>query len=329
MSASQEGEGVTHMTNEKQYRPLDAMVYPRFEGIRTFMRLPHVTDLAGVDFAVAGVPFDTGGTFRVGARFGPEGIRQHSMLLRPYHPEHHLDIFQYCAGVDYGDLPVIPGYLPESHVQIEAGARPLFAAGLIPIFLGGDHSVSLPLLRAAAAAHGPVALIQFDSHGDLWPGYFGGKDTHGTPFRRAVEAGLLDTARSCQIGLRGSVYGEEDIDMSRQLFEVVTAVELHTIGIPETIRRIRQRVGSGPVYLTFDIDFIDPAFAPGTGTPEVGGFNGAQCLQLLRGLAGLNFIGFDLVEVMPAYDPAHITSLLAANLVYEFIALIALQKRDT
>jgi agmatinase len=251
------------------------------------------------------------------------------MLLRPYHPEQHIAIFEHCAGVDYGDLPVTPGYLPESHRQIEEGAKALFEAGVIPIFLGGDHSVSLPLLRAAVASHGPVALIQFDSHGDLWHSYFGGKDTHGTPFRRAVEEGLLDTARSCQIGLRGSVYGEEDIEMSRELFEVVTAVELHEIGVKETLGRIQKRVGQDPVYVTFDIDFVDPAFAPGTGTPEVGGFTGAQCLQLLRGLTGLHFIGFDVVEVMPAYDPANLTSLLAANLVYEFMALIALQKRKT
>jgi len=250
------------------------------------------------------------------------------MLLRPYHAEHNIDIFKYCSGVDYGDLPVTPGYLPESHAQIEAGANKLFSAGVTPIFIGGDHSVSLPLLRAAAATHGPVALIQFDSHGDLWHGYFGGKDTHGTPFRRAVEEGLLDTSRSSQIGLRGSVYDANDVGMSRELFEVVTAVELHEIGVPETIQRIRKRTGSGKVYLTFDIDFIDPAYAPGTGTPEVGGFNGAQCLQLVRGLAGLDFIGFDLVEVMPAYDPANVTSLLAANLIYEFMALIALQKQD-
>lgn len=315
------------MADQKKYGPLNAMEYPRFEGVRTFMRLPYVTDLTDVDFALVGVPFDTGGTFRVGARFGPEGIRTHSMLLRPFHPEHHIDIFKVCSGIDFGDLPVTPGYLPESHAQIEAGANKIFAAGAIPIFMGGDHSVSLPLLRAAAAAHGPVALIQFDSHGDLWHGYFGGKDTHGTPFRRAVEEGLLDTGRSSQIGLRGSVYDESDVGMSRELFEVVTAVELHEIGVPETIRRVRERAGTGKVYLTFDIDFVDPSVAPGTGTPEVGGFNAAQCLQLVRGLAGLQFVGFDLVEVMPAYDPANVTSLLAANLIYEFMALIALQKQ--
>jgi agmatinase len=310
------------------YRPVDAMMYPRYSGIRTFMRLPHVTDLSGVDFAIVGVPFDTGGTYRVGARFGPEGIRQESMLLRPYNPALDVAIFDICSGVDYGDLPTVPGYLPESHQAITAGAATVFASGATPIFLGGDHSVSLPLLRAAAAKYGPVALVHFDSHSDLWHGYFGGKDTHGTPFRRALEEGLLDVRRSSQIGLRGSLYDAGDLNMSYDAgFHVVTGPELHEQGVPKTIAQVRERVGDGPAYLTFDIDFVDPAFAPGTGTPEVGGFTGAECLQLVRGLVGVNFIGFDLVEVMPPYDPAGVTSLLAANLVHEFISLIALQRR--
>jgi agmatinase len=317
------------MTSDKRYRPVDAMVYPRFSGIRTFMRLPYVTDLTGVDFAVVGVPFDTGGTFRVGARFGPEGIRSQSMLLRPYNPALKVPIFDICSGVDYGDLPVTPGYLPESHQQIKDGAAAVFASGATPIFLGGDHSVSLPLLRAAAGKHGPVALIHFDSHSDLWPAYFGGKDTHGTPFRRAFEEGLLDTARSSQIGLRGSLYDESDATMTTEVgMQLITGPELHEIGVAETIRRVRSRVGDGPIYVTFDIDFVDPAYAPATGTPEVGGFTSAQCLQLVRGLAGLNLIGFDLVEVMPPYDPqGGVTCLLAANLVYEFISLIALGRK--
>lgn len=318
------------MSAKQSYRPVDAMVYPRFSGIRTFMRLPHVTDLAGVDFAVVGVPFDTGGTFRVGARFGPEGIRSQSMLLRPYNPALNISIFDVCSGVDYGDLSVIPGYLPESHQQIEEGAKTVYASGATPVFLGGDHSVSLPLLRATAKQFGPVALIHFDSHSDLWHGYFGGKDTHGTPFRRAYEEGLIDTARSTQAGLRGSVYGQDDVQMTLDLgFQLISGVEMHEIGMPETIRRIRERVGSGPAYLTFDIDFVDPAYAPATGTPEVGGFTSAQCLQLVRGLVGVNMVGFDLVEVMPPYDPAGgVTCLLAANLVYEFISLIALQRQQ-
>ncbi len=318
------------MSEQKKYQPTDAMVYPRFSGIRTFMRLPHVVDLKGVDFAIAGVPFDTGGTYRVGARFGPEGIRSASVLLRPYNPEHEISIFDVCSGVDYGDLPVTPGYLPESHRQIEEGAKTLFASQATPIFMGGDHSVSLPLLRAAAAKHGPVALIQFDSHGDVWHGYFGGKDTHGTPFRRAIEEGLLDVARSSQIGLRGSVYDAGDLQVSVDLgFQLITASQLHEIGIPAVLEMVRTRVGDGPAYLTFDIDFVDPAYAPGTGTPEVGGFTGAQSLQLLRGLTDINFIGYDLVEVMPPYDPAGITSLLAANLLYEFISLEAVKRRGS
>ncbi len=317
------------MTDVKRYRPADAMQSPRFSGIRTFMRLPYVTDLSGVDFAVVGVPFDTGATFRVGARFGPEAIRNESMLLRPYNPVLDVDIFEVCSGVDYGDLPVSPGYLPESHRQIAEGAATLFASGVTPLFLGSDHSVSLPLLRAAAARYGPLALIHFDSHNDLFYGYYGGKDTHGTPFRRALEEGLIDTAHSIQVGLRGSAYNAEDAHMSQDAgFQVISGPELHDIGVAEAIKRIRQRAGQATAYLTFDIDFVDPAFAPGTGTPEVGGFIGIQCLQLVRGLAGINFVGFDLVEVLPKYDPAGITALLAANLVHEFISLIALWRRD-
>ncbi|MCA9950912.1 MAG: agmatinase [Anaerolineales bacterium] len=318
------------MTQQKKYRPLDAMIYPRFEGIRTFMRLPHETNLTEVDFAIVGVPFDTGATFRVGARFGPEGIRNNSLLLRPYHPTHAVNIFTWLSAVDYGDLPITPGYLAESHAQIEAGATAVFDADVTPIFLGGDHSISLPLLRAAYKKYGPLALIHFDAHSDLWPGYFGGKDTHGTPFARAVEAGLIDTSRSSQIGLRGPVYDEADMTLSIDAgFHVVTGPQLHAQGIPKTVEQVLERVGLGPVYLSFDIDFVDPAFAPGTGTPEVGGFSGADCLQLLRGLVGVDFVAYDLVEVLPAYDPAQVTALLAANLVYEFLALTAVQKRKS
>lgn len=311
------------------YRPIDSMVLPRFAGVRTFMRLPHVTDLEGVDFAVVGVPFDTGSTFRVGARFGPEGIRSASVLLRPYNPGHRIGIFDYCAGVDYGDLPVIPGYLPQSHQRIKEEAIRIFEKGVVPIFLGGDHSVSLPLLRAVHAVHGPVALVHLDSHSDLWAAYYGGLDTHGTPFRRAVEENLLDLSRSIQVGLRGPVYDSSDMVLSREMgFDVVMADELHARGVEDVVRQIRERVGDGPAYLSFDIDFVDPAFAPGTGTPEVGGFTSAQSQQLIRGLAGINFLGFDIVEVMPPYDPAGVTSLLAANIAYEFISLVAVRERD-
>jgi len=308
--------------------PVDAMVYPRFEGIRTFMRLPHVTDLAGVDLAVVGVPFDTGGTYRVGARFGPSGIRQESMLLRPYHAEHDVDVVETLSLVDYGDLPVTPGYLPESHAQIAGAAGALLDAGVVPVFLGGDHSVSLPLLRAVAKRHGPVGLVHFDAHNDLWHSYFGGKDTHGTPFRRAVEEGLLDVGRSIQVGLRGSLYGPDDVSISESLgLAMIRAPEMHRLGVPAVLERIRARAEGGPLYLSFDIDFLDPVYAPGTGTPEVGGATGLQALELLRGLVGLPFVAFDLVEVMPPYDVGGLTALLAANLTYEMIALEAVRRR--
>ncbi|MFA5551486.1 MAG: agmatinase [Trueperaceae bacterium] len=310
------------------YKPLDAMVFPRFEGIRTFMRLPHVTDLQNVDLAIVGVPFDTGATYRVGARFGPSGIRNESLLLRPYNPELKVNLFEHLSAVDYGDLPVTPGYLPESHAQITEAARAVFAAGVTPIFLGGDHSVSLPLLRALVERTGPVGLVHFDAHNDLWHSYFGGKDTHGTPFRRAVEEGLLDVTRSVQVGIRGSLYGAEDVSITEELgLALITGPDMHRLGIPAVLERIRQRAGTGPLYLSFDIDFLDPVYAPGTGTPEVGGATGVQALELLRGLAGLNFVAYDLVEVMPNYDSANVTSLLAANLVYEMMSLAAVRRR--
>ena len=312
----------------KKYEPLNAMEYPRFEGIRTFMRLPHVTDLTDVDFALVGVPFDTGATFRVGARFGPSGIRDNSLLLRPYNPAQDIEIFKYCNGVDYGDLPIIPGYLTESHQLIKEGTKDLLDTGIKPIFMGGDHSVSLPILRAVKEKLGPVALVHFDAHSDLWHGYFDSKDTHGTPFRRALEEELIDPSRSSQIGLQGPLYDKEDYNMSRDAgLLTIPGPELHKIGIEKAIEIVKERTGDGPAYLTFDIDFVDPAYAPGTGTPEAGGFTGYDSISFVRGLTGINFIGFDMVEVMPGYDPAHVTSLLAANIIYEFITLIALSKK--
>lgn len=313
----------------KAYRPPNSPTSPRFSGIRTFMRLPYVTDLEDVDFAIVGVPFDTGATYRVGARFGPSAIRDESFLLKPYNPAQKVNIFDVCSGVDYGDLPTMPGYLPEAHHLIEEGAGSIFASRAIPVFLGGDHSVSLPLLRAAAGRYGSLALVHFDSHNDLHKGYFGGKDTHGTPFRRALEEGLIDPARSSQIGIRGSLY---DADVEKEAeeagFRVFTAPEIHRRGLGWVLEGVRERAGDSLAYLTFDIDFADPAFAPGTGTPVVGGFTSAQCLELVQGLAGLNFVGYDLVEVLPAHDPAGVTALLAAGLVYEFLSLIAISRRS-
>tara|TARA_B100000287_G_scaffold435015_1_gene501423 strand:+ start:1158 stop:2111 length:954 start_codon:yes stop_codon:yes gene_type:complete len=311
-----------------KYKPLDAMEYPRFEGIRTFMRLPHITDFQDVDFLIAGVPFDTGGTFRVGARFGPSGIRENSLLLRPYNPAQEIEIFDYCNGIDFGDLPIVPGYLAESHKMIKDNASEIFQAEATPVFIGGDHSISLPLLRAAKEKFGPVSLVHFDAHSDLWHGYFDKKDTHGTPFRRALEENLIDPSSSCQIGLRGSLYDKKDSTMSEdEGLLCITGPELHNIGIKNAIKLVKKRVGNNPAYLTFDIDFLDPAYAPGTGTPEAGGFTGYEAMMFIRGLKDINFIGYDLVEVMPGYDPTQMTCLLAANIIYEFISLIALQKK--
>ena len=313
-----------------KHEPLDAMEYPRFEGIRTFMRLPHITDLQDVDFLIAGVPFDTGGTFRVGARFGPSGIRENSMLLRPYNPAQDIEIFDYCSGIDFGDLPIVPGYLAESHKMIKNNADIIFQSQSTPVFIGGDHSISLPLLRAAKEQFGPLALVHFDAHSDLWHGYFNKKDTHGTPFRRAIEEKLIDPSLSCQIGLRGPLYDKNDSTMSEdEGLLAITGPELHQIGIDRAIKLVKERVGNGPAYLTFDIAFLDPAYAPGTGTPEAGGFTGYESIRFIRGLKNIDFVGFDLVEVMPGYDPTQMTCLLAANIIYEFISLIALQKKTS
>ena len=312
----------------KKHAPLGAMEYPRFEGLRTFMRLPHTTNLDNVDFLVAGIPFDTGATFRVGARFGPSGIRDNSLLLRPYNPAQNIEIFKYCSGIDYGDIPIVPGYLPESHKLIEKETASLFKPNIVPIFMGGDHSISLPILRSIKKKHGPVGLIHFDAHSDLWHGYYDNKDTHGTPFRRAIEEDLIDPSLSCQIGLRGPLYDKNDFSMSEDAGLLsITGPELHSMGIQKALSLVKNRIGNKKAYLTFDIDFIDPAFAPGTGTPEAGGFTGYDAISFVRGLKEINFIGFDMVEVMPPYDPAHITSLLAANIIYEFISLIAIQKK--
>jgi agmatinase len=312
-----------------RYEPADSFETPRFSGVRTFMRLPNVQDLENADAAIVGAPFDTGTTFRVGARFGPEGIRSASHLLRPYNPSLDVIIFDHLSVIDYGDVPVVPGYIEESYRRIKEGLEPIHRAGVIPIVLGGDHSIALPELRAAAAVHGPLALVQFDSHPDTWDAYFGEKHTHGTPFRRAVEEGLLRPECSIQVGMRGSIYDAGDWDDARELgFDLVPTDAIRKLGIDETIARIRERVGDAKVYVSFDVDFVDPAFAPGTGTPEIGGFTSREAQEFVRGLAGMDVVGCDVVEVYPAYDPAQITALLAANVAHEFLSLIAARRKN-
>ncbi|MEJ2167002.1 MAG: agmatinase [Desulfobacterales bacterium] len=310
------------------FKPITPQQQPKFAGIKTFMRLPHSQTIRGIDFAVGGVPWDGATSYRTGQRLGPDAIRKVSTTLRPYNLALDVDIFEHCSGVDFGDVPVVAGYIEETYTRIEAALSPLVAAGAIPVLMGGDHSVTLPELRAVAKTHGPVALIHFDAHTDTNDQYFGKPYYHGSPFRRAVEENIVVAENSIQVGLRGSVYSKDAYGDSAALgFSVITMSAAREMGIYKLVETVRDRIGQAKVFVTFDIDVVDPAFAPGTGTPEVGGFTGEEALELVRGLKGLNFVGFDVVEVLPAYDPAEITALLAANIVYEFLSLIALNKK--
>ena len=309
------------------YRPLDAQVIPRFAGVRTFMRAPHVTDLDGVDAAAFGIPFDTGTSFRTGSRFGPEAIRSASALLRPYNPAVAVNIVEALSIVDFGDVPVSPGHTERTYAQVEEALAPLVDTGVFTLAMGGDHSVTLPELRAVARRHGRLCLVQLDAHADTWEEYFGQKYFHGTTFKRAVEEGLLDARASVQAGMRGSNYGADDIGVAEELgFTVIASEDLRALGAEAYGALVRNKVGERPVFLSFDIDFLDPAFAPGTGTPEVAGFSTAEALAFLRALRGIDLVGADVVEVAPAYDgPGQQTALAAANVMYELLALRALR----
>lgn len=313
-----------------EFKPVTPLQQPKFAGIKTFMRLPHTQRIADIDFAVAGVPWDGATSYRTGQRAAPDAIRKVSVTLRPYNLELEVDIFKHCAGVDYGDLPVVPGYIEDTYTAVETALHPLVAGGVIPVLMGGDHSITLPELRAVAGVHGPVALIHFDSHTDTNDRYFGKPYYHGSPFRRAVEENLLLVENSIQVGMRGSVYSKDAYADSAALgFRVVTMSAARQLGLAKLTEAIKKRVGPHRVFVTFDIDVIDPAYAPGTGTPEIGGFTSGEAIDLVRGLKGLNFVGFDVVEVLPEKDPAEITALLAANIVYEFLSLTALNKRNS
>ena len=315
------------MTEPPRYGPPDASRAPRYTGVRTFARCPFVRDLEGVDVAAVGVPFDTATSFRPGARFGPEAIRSASALLRPWHPVLEVDVFAGRSVIDYGDLDVTPGNAERTAAQVAEGLGAVLAAGAVPIVLGGDHSVAIGELRAHAAAAGePVAVVLLDAHADTWDQYYGERYFHGTVFRRAVEEGAVAPERSVLAGMRGGLYGQADVDDARGLgFDFVPDAELRALGPDGFASRVRARVGEGPAVLGFDVDFVDPAFAPGTGTPEAGGFSSFEALSLLRALRGMRFRGFDVVEVAPPYDgPGQPTALLAANVAWEFLALSAL-----
>jgi agmatinase len=307
------------------YRPIDARIYPRFAGVRTFMRLPHVADLTGVDAAVYGIPFDTAVTFRPGARFGPEAIRSASALLRPFHSGFGIDLCETLSIVDYGDLPVAPGDTEGTYRRVEEALAPVVEAGAFPLALGGDHSITLAELRVNAKRHGPLALVQLDAHGDTWDEYFDQKYFHGTTFRRAAEEGLIDPTASVQAGMRGPLFQSSDLDDGRALgFQVIPSEELRELGPEAYGELVRQRVAGRPVFLSFDVDFLDPAFAPGTGTPEIAGFSTAEATAFLRSLKGIALAGADVVEVSPSYDgPGQTTALAAANVAWEILTLRA------
>jgi agmatinase len=294
------------------------------------MRLPHTRQLDGVDVAVLGIPFDTGSPFRVGCRFGPGAIRAMSLMLRPINPYQDLNVFEECAIVDYGDADVVPGYLPESFERIEAAMAPLVSRDVIPIGLGGDHSIALPELRALGRRHGPLAVLHFDSHTDTWDTYFAGqRHSAGTAFRRGVEEGFIDARASMQIGMRGSLFSNQDIQQSLDLgYEVVTTDQMLDDGIEALARRILDKFHGRKVFLSFDLDVVDPAFAPGVQTPEAGGPSARDILRLIRRLRGLDLVGADIVEMNPNYDPGQISALLAATVAAEILALIAAHRRD-
>src|SRR3954447_21462631 len=308
------------------YRPLDAQVIPRFAGIRTFMRAPHVTELVGVDAVVYGIPFDTATSYRTGPRFGPEAIRSASALLRPYNPALGVNLVDRLSIVDYGDVPVSPGDTERTYAQIEEALAPLVDAGVFPAALGGDHAITLAELRALARKHGPLSLVQLDSHGDVWESYFGQRYFHGTTFKRALEEGLLDAQASVQAGMRGSLYGPGDLQEARDMgFTVLTTDELRALGPVAYGDLVRERAGGRPLFVTFDVGSLDPASAPGTGTPEAGGFSTAEALAFVRDLRGVNLVGADVVEVSPPYDgPGSVTALAAATVMYELLSLRSL-----
>ena len=312
-------------------QPLGGNDMPRFAGPGTMMRLPPVDSAAGMDAVFIGIPLDIGTSNRSGTRLGPKQIRAESVLMRPYNMWTRAAPFDSLRVGDLGDVPINTFDLKDSVVRITDFYRSVLAHDVIPLTLGGDHTLTLPVLRAIAEKHGPVGLIHVDAHADINEHMFGEKIAHGTPFRRAVEEGLIDPRRTWQIGLRGTGYTAEDFDWARdQGFTVVQAEELWHRSATPLIEQARAALGDGPVYLTFDIDSLDPGFAPGTGTPEIGGLTPIQALEIIRGCRGLNLVGADLVEVSPPYDPQGNTALLAANLLYEMLCVCpGVTYRDT
>jgi agmatinase len=310
-----------------EHGPRNPFVSPRFGQIATFMLLPAVESPAELDVALLGIPFDGGTSYRTGARFGPRAIREQSSLIRPWHPVLKVHPFERLRVADVGDVDVVPISIERTYEAVTRRIDEITGAGAIPLAVGGDHSVTLPVLRSLSRRHGRLGLVHFDSHPDTWDEYFGSKFFHGTPFRRAVEEGLLEPRRMIQIGIRGPLYGADDFAFHDQhgieVVRVETVKEQGTAWVASRLERLR----GGPVYCSFDIDAVDPAYAPATGTPEVGGLTSYEALVLVRALQGLALVGADVVEVSPPYDgPGQITSLLAANLLFEFVSLLARER---
>ncbi len=304
--------------------PPDASLTPRFAGLSTFARLPRIDEVSHIDVAVLGVPFDSGVSYRPGARFGPSHIRDSSRLLRPYNPAQDVEPFKSQQVVDAGDLGCNPFNIDEAISTIQVGARALLSQGARLMTIGGDHTIALPLLREMAAVHGPVSVVHFDAHLDTWDTYFGAPITHGTPFRRASEEGLLDLEGCMHVGIRGPLYGPQDLLDDKHLgFAVITADDIEQDGVSTAIERMQARILDRPVYVSIDIDVLDPAFAPGTGTPEAGGMTSRELLRMVRAFAGMNLVSADLVEVAPAYDHAQITGIAASHMAYELISAMA------
>ncbi|KPN19301.1 MULTISPECIES: agmatinase [unclassified Arthrobacter] len=308
--------------------PIDAAKVPRYAGAATYARLPRLDQVERADVAVLGVPFDTGVSYRPGARFGANHIREASRLLRPYNPAQDTSPFANLQVADAGDLAVNPFNINEAIETVQAGALDLTADGARLLTLGGDHTIALPLLRAASERAGePVALLHFDAHLDTWDSYFGAEYTHGTPFRRAVEEGILDTEAISHVGTRGPLYGKKDLEDDRRFgFGIITSSDVFRQGVDEVVAKLRDRIGGRPLYISVDIDVLDPAHAPGTGTPEAGGMTSRELLEILRGLRGMNLVGADVVEVAPAYDHADITGVAASHVAYDLITLMGLTK---
>lgn len=299
-----------------------------FHGIPTFLRLPASRDLDGVDVAIVGIPFDSGTSYRSGTRFGPRKIRESSLMIWGFNRVLNIAPTKALKIVDYGDIGVIPVDIRATMENITKDTKAILEQDVKVLALGGDHSISLPLLRAHAAKYGELAVIHFDSHPDTWDEEFEDQPySHGTPYRRAIEENLIDPNAYIQVGIRGPISGAADITETEEMgVNIQTIEKVLDGGIPVAIDEIHKTIGDRPVYVSLDIDAVDPAFAPGTGTPEVGGLSSYQMLQLVRGLQGLNIVGFDLVEVSPPYDHSEITSILAANLAFEFLSLLALMK---